>query len=179
MSTSRKAELHNIQEDELNLTVWRYLTFPKFIHLITYGALWFCRLQELIDEFEGRMPEKPMKEMKARHQDFKKSFPDPKHHWQFDQMAERNVSDGRSLSTMNIKTPACINQHGKPFSREDVSGSKMNNFDNPGLLVGVNLPNLFEAIVLPPTSLQWFKNLIIHISNKANYGWSIEDSKLK
>lgn len=101
MNTESKAQLHNLEENELDFTVWRYLTFPKFIHLISYGALWFCRLQELIDEFEGCMPEKPMAKMQKEHQKYKKVFTHPDHHKQIDDMAARNVSDGQSLTAVN------------------------------------------------------------------------------
>jgi len=51
MDKNWKAQFYNLTEDELDSVAWRYLTFPKFIHLISYGALWFCRLEYLIDKF--------------------------------------------------------------------------------------------------------------------------------
>jgi hypothetical protein len=269
MNTKWKAQLHKLRDDDLDMVVWRYLTFPKFIHLISYGALWFCRLQELIDEFEGRMPEEPLKKISESHQGLKKRFNHPSYHKQIDEMPNRNVQDGRSLtavncwfigdeesqimwdayvgspegvairstirkirdnvylhsdwsfigkveyvdyenhamptyeanqahfraflkdkhqfvhenelriSTMNIKTPACLSPLGNPFPKDDISGAKMNNFDEAGLYIRVNLNNLFDTIILHPESQIWFKNLIVHLSQKGESAWNVEESKLR
>jgi hypothetical protein len=50
------SKLKNISESELDSTIWRYLTFAKFVSLITYQALWFSKLNILQDEFEGTLP---------------------------------------------------------------------------------------------------------------------------
>lgn len=34
-------------------TVWRYLSFDRYIYLITSGKLWFSRIDKVGDEFEG------------------------------------------------------------------------------------------------------------------------------
>ncbi len=96
-----KAQLYNISEGELDTVVWRYLTFPKFIGMISYGALWFSRLCFLIDEFEGSMPKKSVLAMKEKNKPWKSTFPDPEHQRQIDEWPETNVQDGRSLSVVN------------------------------------------------------------------------------
>jgi len=52
----KKEKIKNIDENELDNVVWRYLTFPKFISLLAYGALWFSKLNILQDKYEGTMP---------------------------------------------------------------------------------------------------------------------------
>lgn len=101
MGNSWKVQFYNISEDELDSTVWRYLTFPKFIHLIHYGALWFCRLDYLIEKFEGQIPEKPLAQMRQENEKTKEGFPTPEHQKQIDQWPEKNMEDGRSLTAVN------------------------------------------------------------------------------
>lgn len=96
-----KAQLYNISEDELDTIVWRYLTFSKFIGMISYGALWFSRLCFLIDKFEGRMPENSVASMRKENEQWKSVFSDPRLQNQIDEWPERNVNDGQSLSAIN------------------------------------------------------------------------------
>lgn len=39
-----------------NTTIWRYHTFTEFIAMLTEGALFFCRLDQLHDKWEGVYP---------------------------------------------------------------------------------------------------------------------------
>ncbi len=99
--TDWKLTLHNISEEDLDTVVWRYLTFPKFIHLISYRALWFSRLRYLIDEFEGAMPKKTIKALQKQHDKFRHLFPWPQAQKQFDEMEMKNVEDGKNLQAVN------------------------------------------------------------------------------
>jgi hypothetical protein len=90
----------NIDQADLDRTVWRYLTFPKYISLLTYGALWFSKLNILTDKYEGSMPNVAEMEMLAEHQKLKEMF-DPRMHEQIDGMNKRNVEDGRELTVVN------------------------------------------------------------------------------
>jgi len=269
MDKNWKAQFYNLTEDELDSVAWRYLTFPKFIHLISYGALWFCRLEYLIDKFEGRIPEKALARMRQENEKTKEWCPHPEYQTQIDQWPEKNIADGRSLTaancwfigdeespemwneyargpdgvairssvrkvwesiylpaefsfigkvkyvdfntyemssyeahqahhraflkdknefghecelricTMNIKTPACLDSLGRVFSKEDITGAKMNNFDEAGLQVRVDLRNLFDTLVLAPGSQEWFKNLVTHLSLKGDFKWNIRRSRIK
>ena len=49
--------LRDLTQDDMNLTVWRYMPFSKFISLLVYQAIWFSKLNILQDQFEGMMPE--------------------------------------------------------------------------------------------------------------------------
>jgi hypothetical protein len=90
----------NIDQSDLDQTVWRYLTFPKYISLLTYGALWFSKLNILVDKYEGCMPKLANAEMLAELQKFK-SLPDPGLHEQIDGVNQKNVEDGRELTLAN------------------------------------------------------------------------------
>lgn len=228
--------------------------------------MWFCRLQHLIDKYEGRIPDKVLAQMRQENEKTKELFPRPDLQKQIDEWPEKNVSDGKSLTaancwfigenesrfmwdeyargpeglaikstirkvwesvylpsefsfigkvnyvdfdtyvmssyeahqahhraflkdkekfgqerelricTMNIKTPACLDPLGKALSKEDIAGAKMNNFDEAGLLVRVDLNNLFDTVVLAPASPEWFKNLVTHLSIKGDFNWKIVDS---
>jgi hypothetical protein len=269
MDKNWKAQFYNLREDELDSVVWRYLTFPKFIHLISYGALWFCRLEYLIDKFEGRIPEAALTLMREENEKTKECFPHPEYQRQINNWPEDNVASGRSLTaancwfigdeessamwkeyargpdgvaikssmrkvwesiylpaefsfigkvkyvdfntyemssyeahqahhraflkdiskfghehelrlcTMNIKTTACLDSLGRVFSNEDITGAKMNNFDEAGLQVRIDLRNLFDTLVLAPGSQEWFKNLVTHLSLKGHFKWNIQRSRIK
>lgn len=86
----------DLSEHDLDLTVWRYMPFSKFISLLTFQALWFSKLNILQDQFEGTMPEPTKEMMTKRYQEMKKHFP-AEQHWQFDEMASRNEQDSREL----------------------------------------------------------------------------------
>lgn len=91
----------NLDESEIDRVVWRYLTFPKYISLITYQALWFAKLNILQDEFEGLIPVKTEEEMRKRNQKWKEFFNHPEFHKQIDEWPKKNIDDGRELTTVN------------------------------------------------------------------------------
>lgn len=95
------AQNYNLTEKDLDAVVWRYLTFPKFVSMMSYEALWFCRLSYLSDKFEGAMPRKAVEISNKEHARWKATFASPEHHRQLDEMSERNVCDGRSLTAVN------------------------------------------------------------------------------
>jgi hypothetical protein len=263
-----RAQLYNIREEELDNVVWRYLTFPKFISLVSYKALWFQRLCFLSDELEGTIPGPTLASMKDSDEPWKQVFSDPALLAQIDGWHERNVVDGKSLTlancwylgdsetpqmwetygqsnesvvvrstirrlwtstflpsdfsfigpveyvdhstfdmqhhmahqahhraflkdirqfeherefrltTMNIRTPACLDPLGCTLTVEEVSGVGMNNFDSAGLYVRVNINELFGAVVTHPKAPEWFHNLIRHIQIKGHYPWSVEKSSI-
>jgi hypothetical protein len=89
----------NLQHTDLDKTVWRYLPFAKYISLLAYGAVWFSKLNILVDKFdkdEGAMPAIAAAEMHAEHQAHKRLF-GPSIHKQIDNMNSRNVEDAREL----------------------------------------------------------------------------------
>lgn len=261
-----RAQLYELEEHQLDFTVWRYLTFPKFIHLISSGSLWFQRLQFLNDNLEGSLPKATETAMTASYQKSKKVFNTPELQKQIDEMASRNVSDGRSLtavncwfigddesermwneyvgssegvavrstakslrdsvflypefsfigrvkyvdyathdmgiydghqayrraflkdsaqfshenelrlSTMNTKTSACVDSLGQSFPESELKGAGMNNFDEAGLNVRVDLERLFNTVVSAPGAPSWFHDLLIQISLKSGFSWNVERS---
>ncbi len=263
----KKEKIRNIDENELDDVVWRYLTFPKFISLLTYGALWFPKLNILQDQFEGTMPIPTEDRMQESHQEWKTAFP-PYLHEQIDGMAKANIKDGRELtvvncwflgaeesqvmwdkyvtaneglavkstirklathvfvepefsyigkvkyvdfeshkmtlyeasqaceraflkkerfaheeeirlSSMSIKTPGCVSTNGVPYTQQDIAGKNMNNFENTGLYIGVNLSKLIDTIVLAPNASEWFELLIKRIVQLSNLAITIKRSGLE
>ena len=81
----------NLDESELDWVVWRYLTFPKYISLVTYQALWFAKLNILQDKFEGSIPVKTEEEMRERNHKGKEFFNNPEYHKQIDEWPQKNV----------------------------------------------------------------------------------------
>lgn len=81
--------------------VWRYFTFPKFVSLLELGALWMCLLRNLLDQFEGTLPDRTRKTMIANNLKWKEVFPQPELQQQLSSMTERNVEDGRDLLVVN------------------------------------------------------------------------------
>src|SRR6267142_4932398 len=92
--------LKNLDESDLDRTVWRYLTFSKYISLLTFGALWFSKLNVLVDQHEGSMPVLTDAEMTAELQQYKRVFP-PTLHAQIDNANKTNVDDGRELTVVS------------------------------------------------------------------------------
>ncbi len=263
----KKENIKNIFANELDSTVWRYLTFSKFISLLVYGALWFTKLNILQDQFEGTLPTTAKESLQQNHQKWKQIFP-PDLHWQIDQMAERNIKDGRELTvvncwflgdsespkmwknytinndgvaikstirklatyiyvepefscigkveyvdfsshdmtpyhasqvseraflksnhlqheqevrivTMNFKTPTCVGMDGKPYTQEQVTGKNMNNFENAGLYIRVNIKELIDSIVIVPQATEWFELLIKRIIELSQLNIQIKRSELE
>jgi hypothetical protein len=100
----------NVDTSDLNKTVWRYLTFAKFISLLAYRAIWFSKLNSLIDKFEGSMPKPVEEQMTLEFQGLKKHF-DPSLHNQIDDTNKRNVDSGRELTVVNCWFLADIRVH--------------------------------------------------------------------
>ena len=57
------------QPDDASVKVWRYLDLPRFIWLLSTGALAFARVDTLEDPFEGSVPPSVYEEWKSRHAD--------------------------------------------------------------------------------------------------------------
>lgn len=83
------------------------------------------------------------------------------------------------LVTMNFKTTNCASMEGKPYTPEQVAGKKMNNFENPGLYVGVVLHQLFTEVVICPSAEDWFINLVKRIIDLSNLDVKVSTSRLK
>ena len=264
-----KLPTKNITESELDSPVYRYLTFTKFISLLTYNALWFSKLNVLQkqDAFEGKIPLVTDVRMKKEHQEEKVFFNSPELHRQIDEWNLRNEEDGAELiaancwyqsneeskamwekyvgtgeglaikstikklseniyvetqysvlgkvqyvdmnnhnmssykahqaieraflkdeslkneneiriATMSFKTPNCINMTGERFSQEDYSGKNMNNFENPGLYVVINIDELIEEIVLAPDAPKWFEHLVRRIVVLSKLKCNVVNSKI-
>lgn len=82
------------------------------------------------------------------------------------------------LVTMNFKTPNCASMEGKPYTLEEVSGKNMNNFENPGLYVGVVLAHLFSEVVVCPGTEDWFVNLVKRIIELSKLNVKVSTSRL-
>jgi len=83
-------------------TVWRYLTFAKFISLLELRALWMSRLGGLIDQFEGTLPDKTREDIIASDLKWKTTFEGrPELQDQLAGMTDRNVADGRDVLVVN------------------------------------------------------------------------------
>ena len=68
------------------------------------------------------------------------------------------------IVTMNWKTTACVSPEGVPYQASDVADAKMNNFENAGLYVGVDLGRLVAEIIVHPNAESWFGNLVAHVA---------------
>jgi hypothetical protein len=264
-----QAQLYNLKDSDLDRIAWRYLTFPKFVSLLSYGALWFQRLCYLPDLVEGTIPKQPMSSMKQEDESLKQVFTDPAYQAQIGGWHERNVLDGKSLTlancwylgdtesermweeygqshesvavrttirklrmntflpadfsfigpvryidhatyemdhysahqahhraflkdrrdfvheqelrmtTLNIRSPACLDALGRPLTQDDLSGTGTNNFESAGLHIRVNLPHLLDTIVTHPKAPEWFYNLVLHLQLKSGFEWSVQRSTLK
>jgi hypothetical protein len=262
------SKFKNLSESEFDNTVLRYLTFAKFISLITYQALWFSKLSILQDEFEGTLPSATEKILTTENQKSKIFFNHPDLHKQIDNWTSKNVSDGRELTvvncwflgeqeskvmwneyvghtegvaikstirkliqyifawpefssigkvkyvdfgshvmssyeanqageraflknlkfqheqevrieTMSLKTPHCVHMEGAPMKEEDYAGKNMNNFENPGLYIGVDIQNLIDEIILAPGSPAWFDLLVKRIVKLLSMKCAVIHSALK
>ena len=249
---NKMIKIKNLNENELDLTVWRYLPLAKFVSLLTYQALWFCKLNVLQDQYEGKISLQVKAKMHEENQSWKSAFADHELHKQIDNLPNQIEENGRELLvvncwflgeaeseemwrdyvgsregvaikstvrtlmnavymhpefscigkvcytdhdnhemdiyeahqahelalikdkpftyeqeirliTMNIKTAACVSKHGEPFLPGQVAGKHMNNFENPGLYIGVNLHHLLKGVVVAPYAEEWFELLIKRI----------------
>ena len=255
----------NLDSSDLNRTLWRYMTFPKYISLITYGALWFSKLNILVDAYEGAMPTRADADLMVEYQSSKR-YIEPSLHGQIDSVNKRNVEDGRELIlancwflgeaesermweeyaagseaiaikstvaalaqcvfcderhsrigkvkyidfatyemtryeasqaieraflkslsfsheqeirivTLSFKGGNCVNIDGTPMMPSDYAGAKMNNFDQPGLHIQVDLRNLIKATVLAPNAPKWFEQLVKRIVSVSGVGAPVQRSR--
>lgn len=247
--------LRDLGPEDLELTVWRYMPFPKFISLLTYQALWFSKLRILQDQYEGLIPSTVRRQMHEQNQQYKDQFDTPEFHRQIDAWPTDNEDNGRELLvvtcwflgeaesghmweqyggsdeavavkstvgrlakyvfvpsdetashfgrvtyvehnayemsmyeahqaveraflkdksrfcherevrlvTLSVKTTACVSPEGKLYTSEQVEGANMNNFDNPGLYVGIDIDRLITEIVVCPSAEEWFAKLVSRI----------------
>lgn len=261
-------KLKNIKEEDFGLSVYRYLTFAKFMSMLTYNALWFCKLRHLEDNLEGKIPLKTKEMMNTESKKWVHYFPE---HFrdQFDNMEKKNEDDGRELTlttcwflnesesrqmwdtyvgnaggvavkstidklikyvyvwpdhsqigkveyvdfnthqisqyeasqsieraflkdnqfayenelrivTLNFKHPRCVNfDTGLLYTSEEITGSKMNNFDNPGLYIAIDFINLIDEIILAPNSPIWFENIIRKMFKMSGLDANIRRSDLE
>jgi len=82
------------------------------------------------------------------------------------------------IVTMNFKTTNCASMEGKPYTPEEVAGKNMNNFENPGLYVGVVLKQLFTEVVVCPGAKGWFANLVKRIIELSGLNAKVSSSRL-
>ncbi len=93
--------LRHLSEADLELVVWRYLTFPKYVSMMIYGAIWFSKLKILIDADEGSMPVVAGSEMTDRLLNWDVIKSNPEWTAQIKNANQRNVEDGRELTVAN------------------------------------------------------------------------------
>lgn len=82
------------------------------------------------------------------------------------------------IVTMNLKTPWCLNMNGTPLSKEEYTGKNMNNFENKGLYITVNLQTLIESVVLAPGAGEWFELLVKQILKLSNINCPVTRSAI-
>lgn len=84
-----------------DISIWRYLTFPKFVSLVTTQALWFSKLEVLDDTLEGTVPQPARSKMQEQAREMENWFPDEQRKQQIRGSVEQNVEDGRELIVAN------------------------------------------------------------------------------
>lgn len=67
------------------------------------------------------------------------------------------------IVTMNFKTMCCVSKFGRPLTREECQGKNMNNFDNPGLYIIIDIRKLLTGVVIAPYAEEWFELLVRRI----------------
>jgi len=91
----------HFKSDLLDKTVWKYMSFSKFISLMTYQALWFAKLNILRDEYEGMIPSTTKELMDKGNQQWKSQFNTQEFHRQIDNWSSDNENYGRELLVAN------------------------------------------------------------------------------
>ena len=61
MSKDMSKELKGIKQPAEHDTLWRYMSFEKFINILVKGSLFFTRADKYDDKFEGYIPEAIMR----------------------------------------------------------------------------------------------------------------------
>jgi hypothetical protein len=79
----------------------RVLTAGKFFSLISQRAVWFSRLGDLQDEYEGCMPLPTKRRLQAESQRWDHVFPHPEHRRQLREAADDNERSGRTVLAVN------------------------------------------------------------------------------
>jgi hypothetical protein len=82
------------------------------------------------------------------------------------------------LVTLNVKTPLCASPEGYPYTREQVDGAGMNNFENPGLYVGVDIAQLLQEVVVAPKAPPWFLKLVRRLTELHGFKIPVSPSAL-
>lgn len=57
-------DLH--QPSNMNVKIWRYMDLSKFLNLIVYRSLFFCRADKFEDPYEGRLPKLDIEQCAAK-----------------------------------------------------------------------------------------------------------------
>lgn len=52
--------------DNVNVKIWRYIDFAKFVSLLDSASLYFCRADMLGDSYEGTLPNKTIETVTTR-----------------------------------------------------------------------------------------------------------------
>lgn len=138
--THCRAQLYNLSESDLDTVVWRYLSFSKFVSMISYEALWFCRLSYLIDKFEGTLPRRTLEKTKTEEEKWKSFFTHPDHRRQIDEWSECNVQYGQSSTAVNCWFIG--DDESERMWREYVASSE-------GVAIRSTIRKLRESIYLP------------------------------
>jgi hypothetical protein len=82
------------------------------------------------------------------------------------------------LVTLNTKTVNCASPEGVPYTPRQVAGAGMNNFENPGLYVGLLLDRLVTEVVVCPSADDWFAKLVCRIVQLSGLQAPVSRSKL-
>jgi hypothetical protein len=67
------------------------------------------------------------------------------------------------LATMSLKRGYCVRMDGVPYTKEEVEGKNMNNFENPGLYIGIKIDTLFTEVVVAKSAPDWLFSLVKRI----------------
>jgi hypothetical protein len=81
------------------------------------------------------------------------------------------------IATMSIKRMGCVRSDGIPYKPNEVNGASMNNFENPGLYVGVKVDSLFTDIVMAPNAPGWLCDLTKRLLGLCHVNANIYRSK--
>ncbi|HEY1935993.1 MAG TPA: hypothetical protein VGG99_28640 [Acetobacteraceae bacterium] len=92
-----RPKMQQLGELDPNATIWRYLTFQKFVSLIATGALWFSKLQVFEDAFEGTIPEPARRGQEVLNRSMEDWFQDDEVKRQIRRFTEENEENGREM----------------------------------------------------------------------------------
>ena len=67
------------------------------------------------------------------------------------------------LATLSLKRRYCVRMDGKPYSEDELEGKNMNNFENPGLYIGIKIDTLFTEVIVAKNAQEWFFCLVKRI----------------